>query len=57
MRKLMWMTIGFGVSCGLCAYLPDDTWHLPFAVISCILFIGGFVFNKLVIEKQARIEG
>ena len=39
MRKLMWMTIGFGVSCGLCAYLPDDTWHLPFAVISCILLI------------------
>lgn len=27
------------------------------SAFSCILFIGGFVFNKLVIEKQARIEG
>ena len=27
MRKLMWFTIGFGLICGCCAYIPQGGWH------------------------------
>lgn len=31
MRKLMWFTIGFAVSCALCAYVLVDAWIVPAA--------------------------
>ena len=29
MRKLMWFAIGFGIACGLCAYVLPDKWIIP----------------------------
>ena len=43
MRKLMWFTIGFGLICGLCAYIPDGNWHLPVLIGGLISFVAAIV--------------
>lgn len=37
MRRLMWFSIGFALSCGLCAYILPVNWILPLAILGLIL--------------------
>lgn len=37
MRRLMWFSIGFALSCGLCAYILPVNWILPLAIPALIL--------------------
>ena len=39
MRKLMWFTIGFAGTCGLCAYGMMEPWLLPAAIAVIVLLI------------------
>lgn len=39
MRKLMWFTIGFAGTCGLCAYGMMEPWLLPAAITVMVLLI------------------
>ena len=34
MRRLMWLAVGFALSCGLCAYLLPEAWMLPLALLT-----------------------
>lgn len=36
MRKLMWVTIGFGAACALVVYALPNSWMVPLAVISML---------------------
>lgn len=40
MRRLMWFSIGFGISCALCAYLLPTGWALPLAIVAFLSALG-----------------
>ena len=42
MRKLMWFTIGFGLSCVLCTYILDMAWIVP-AVCGAVMLTSGMM--------------
>ena len=44
MRRLMWFSIGFALSCGLCAYALPEKWILPLAMLA---FIPGLALGLL----------
>lgn len=46
MRKLMWFTIGFAVSCGFCAYGLPDGWILPSVFASLISMAAGLALTR-----------
>ena len=47
MRKLMWFTIGFAGTCGLCAYGMMEPWLLPaFIAVIILLIIGAVSVRK-----------
>ena len=39
----MWFTVGFGISCGLCAYILPDNWILP-GIVLALSFAGAGIF-------------
>lgn len=53
MRKLMWFTIGFALSCGLCAYGLPDSWIVPSAFLGLAFMAIARVLNRK--WKTARI--
>ncbi len=52
MRKLMWFTIGFGMACGLCAYVLPDGWMLSGAV----LCLAACVFCLLLGKRRKAVR-
>ncbi len=46
MRKLMWFTIGFAGTCGLCAYGMMEPWLLPAAIAVIVLLIVAAVYVR-----------
>ena len=57
MRKLMWFSIGFGLSCAIGAYGMNCNWLLPGAVAICILFVVavGFTRKKSAIRRAIAV--
>lgn len=47
MRKLMWITIGFALTCGLCTYgILRQKWILPSALLLFVLFLLGQICKQ-----------
>lgn len=46
MRKLMWFSIGFALSCGFCAYILSDVWILPLGIAAAILTAAGMKWKS-----------
>ena len=47
MRKLMWITIGFALPCGLCTYgILQQKWILPSALLLFVLFLLGQICKQ-----------
>lgn len=52
MRKLMWISIGFALGCGLCAYILAESWILPLSVMGLAIALGGI---PLKVIKRASL--
>ena len=55
MRKLMWFTIGFALSCGLCAYGLPDSWIIPGMAAWTLAMLAAALLSKN--WKRARGVG
>ncbi len=52
MRKLMWFTIGYGISCALGTWLVRGWWLLLWAAVAVALGIAAFRFREHPVVKR-----